>query len=451
MRLTFEQGTITVEPAADGAVGPGDTGDLDLPHTERDERTGSHRALGFRYRELRESLDEAGVPVRDEVLDPVPAPPLRADLDLRPYQAAALERWATDRQGAVVLPTGAGKTYVGMAAIEAVDGATLVVVPTLDLVDQWIEELGVFEVDVGEYTGREKRLGPITVTTYDSAYAAAETLGNRFRLLVFDEVHHLAAEGYREIAELFAAPARLGLTATYERADERHEVLTELLGGKVYEIDTEELTGEYLAEYTVERITVDLRPDERDAYEEQRGVFRDYLRSSNLRMRGPEDFRKVVLRSGNDPEAWRAVRARNEARQIAYGSASKLDELATLLEAHRGDRLIVFTRYNDLVYEVADRFFVPPITHATGAEERRRILDRFRSGTYPAIVSSRVLDEGVDVPDANVGVILSGSGSEREYRQRLGRILRPSGDVARLYEIVASATGEVGTASRRSA
>lgn len=441
MRLTFESGTVAVE-------GREDEEDL-LPHTARDDRTGDDRALAMHYREIVDHLESAGVPFEDDVLDLVPTPPLRADLDLRPYQREALERWETDRQGVLVLPTGAGKTYLGMAAIEAVDGPAFVVVPTLDLVDQWMEELAVFGVDVGEYTGREKRLGPITVSTYDSAYAHAERLGDRFSLVIFDEVHHLAAEGYRQVAELFAAPYRLGLTATYEREDEKHEVLTELLGGKVYEVETDELAGEYLAEHTVERIDVDLTPGEQEAYDEHAAVFRDYLRSSNVQMNGPADFQKVVLRSGNDPRAWEAVRARNAARKIAYSSEAKLDELATILERHREDRIIVFTRYNDLVDDVVERFFVPPITHETGKAERRQILRKFREGDYRAIVSSRVLDEGIDVPAANVGVILSGTGSTREYRQRLGRILRPSGDVARLYEIVSAGTGEVSASYRR--
>lgn len=443
LRLAFEQGTIAVD--GDQATVPA------VPHTEWDDRTGNDRALGFRYAAIRDHLDSADVAVDDTVLDLVPCPELSADIELRPYQQEALDRWLAETQGALVLPTGAGKTYVGMQAIDAVNAPAFVVVPTLDLVDQWIDELQTFDVAIGEYTGREKQLEPITVSTYDSAYNHAEHLGNRFKLVVFDEVHHLAAKGYRHIAEFFAAPCRMGLTATYEREDEQHDALTDLLGGKVYEIETEELTGDYLAEYTVERITVDLTADEQERYDEHVETFRNYLRSTNITMRGPQDYRKVVMRSGNDPQAWRAVRARNEARQIAYSSDAKLAECATLLDRHRDDRLIIFTRYNDLVHQVADRFFVPPITHTTDKDERRRILQRFRDDDYSAIVSSQVLDEGVDVPDANVGIILSGTGSSRQYRQRLGRILRPSGDVARLYEIVSSGTGELRASSRRKA
>lgn len=441
LRLTFEQGTIAVDGDDASATA--------VPHTEWDDRTDTNRALGFRYQAIRDHLDSECVAVDDSVLDLVPCPDLSTDIELRPYQQEALDRWATEKTGALVLPTGAGKTYVGMKAIETVNAPTFVVVPTLDLVDQWIDELQAFDITIGEYTGREKELEPITVSTYDSAYNHAENLGNRFKLVIFDEVHHLAAEGYRHIAEFFASPSRMGLTATYEREDEKHEALTELLGGKVYEIETEELTGDYLAEYTVERITVDLTREEKEQYDERVETFRNYLRSSNITMRGPQDFRKVVMRSGNDPKAWRAVRARNEARQIAYNSEAKLDELASLLSRHRDDRLIIFTRYNDLVHQVADRFFIPPITHTTEKDERRRILSKFRENDYSAIVSSQVLDEGVNVPDANVGIILSGTGSSREYRQRLGRILRPSGDRAKLYEIVSSGTGEIRASARR--
>ena len=438
MRLDFERGTIAVE---------GD--DSLVPHTTWDERANTDRALGFRYREIKDYLDTSEVEYEDNVLNLVPSPELTSEIELRGYQQQALNRWLSERRGVVVLPTGAGKTYVGIEAIDEINNSTFVVVPTLDLVDQWKSELQVFNLPIGEYTGRQKTIKSITVSTYDSAYTHAEKLGNRFELLIFDEVHHLASEGYRQIAELFASPFALGLTATFEREDGKHEVLGELLGGKIYEIETEELTGEYLSEYTVERITVDLTPEERKAYDENVETFRKYLMSTDITMRSPEDFQKVVLRSGNDPEAWRAVRSRNTARQIAYSSESKLDELATLLEQHRDDRIIIFTRYNDLVYDVSNRFFIPSITYTTKKSERQHILKQFKNNTYNAIVSSQVLNEGIDVPDANIGIILSGTGSNREYRQRLGRILRPSGDTAHLYEIVSSGTGEIRTSTRR--
>ncbi|KTG08483.1 helicase [Haloprofundus marisrubri] len=442
MRLRYDHGTVRIEGSQETLD------EVAFPFVLDGESVGA-----LQYGALRDSLRAAGVEFDDEVLDPVSGPRLSCSLSLRPYQSEALRRWRSDERGVVVLPTGAGKTYVGMAAIDTVGGPTLVVVPTLDLVDQWRDELARFEVPVGEFSGRTKDLSSITVATYDSAYTHATTLGNRFEFVLFDEVHHLAAESYRRIAERMAAPARMGLTATYERDDGAHERLVHLLGGKVYEIGTDDLTGEYLSTYTVERITVELTSEEREAYDEHAAVFRNYVAFSNVSLDGPDGYRNLVVRSGNDPRAWRAIRAKETSRKIAFNAESKLDELASLLRECRenDDRIIVFTRYNDLVHVVADRFLIPSITYKTPTDERRSTLSGFKAGRYDAIVSSQVLDEGVDVPDANVGIILSGTGSEREYRQRLGRILRPSEKPARLYELVSADTGETRTADRRRA
>jgi superfamily II DNA or RNA helicase len=136
---------------------------------------------------------------------------------------------------------------------------------------------------------------------------------------------------------------------------------------------------------------------------------------------------------------------------VVMTAQRKVDRLAELLDRHRGDRVIVFTASTDLVYRVSERFLVPAITHETGTDERREILERFREGTYSRVVTANVLDEGVDVPDANVGILLAGSGSEREFTQRLGRLLRPTDDSERalLYELVAEETAEQRVADRR--
>ena len=124
--------------------------------------------------------------------------------------------------------------------------------------------------------------------------------------------------------------------------------------------------------------------------------------------------------------------------------------LETLLRRHWDDRIIVFTKSVEEVYALSRRFLIPGVTHETPARERKEILDRFREGRYRAVIASDVLNEGVDVPDAGVAVILAGSASRREYVQRLGRILRPrEGKRAILYELVTAQTGEEYTARRR--
>ncbi|MFB6119027.1 DEAD/DEAH box helicase family protein [Halosegnis sp.] len=441
--LTYEEGTIRVD---------GDPG-TPLPAVEYDPRSQSGRAPGHEYARLRDALAPLAVDVDDRVLSLADIGPLESSYELRDYQQAALDAWETaDYQGVLELPTGSGKTVIALAAIATLETPTLVVVPTVDLLEQWRGELTrEFDLPVGQMGGGTQQVEPLTVATYDSAYLRADELGDQFGFVVFDEVHHLGGEGYRDIARLLAAPARLGLTATLERPDGAHEAVVNLVGERVYALSPEALAGEHLAAYDIRRIEVELTAEERARYEENQSVFTDYLRASNIQMQSGSDYQKLVKRSGSDPEARRALLAKQRAREVMMNADAKVDRLADLLARHADDRVIVFTAHTDLVYRLSDRFLLPAITSETGAAERREILERFRDGTYSRIVAANVLDEGVDVPDANVAVLLSGSGSEREFTQRLGRILRPSSkrDRAVLYELVTEATAEERVADRR--
>jgi superfamily II DNA or RNA helicase len=434
-KLSFDRGTIKIE------------GDAHIPHAEFDERGGCYRALARKYREIISYLNLSDIEYEDDVLEPIPCPFFDAEFELREYQEEAVERWMEDRKGTVVLPTGSGKTHVALEIIKELNVATLVVVPTLELLDQWKEKI---PFDCGELSGREKDLRAITVSTYDSAYINIEQIGNRFLLIVFDEVHHLPSESYRNIAEMSAAPYRLGLTATYEREDGLHRFLPDLVGGKIFELRADDLAGVHLANYVLKRISVPLTPEETKIYDENIYVFKNYISSRNIILKSPEDFRKVVMRTGFDERAYEALRAWDTARKIAFNSRNKLKKLRDLLEKHKGDRIIIFTRHNDLVYRISRLFLIPAITYKTKKEERKEILAGFKKGRYKAVVSSQVLDEGVDVPDANVGIIMSGSGSAREFIQRLGRVLRPKKENAMLYELVSVDTSEIYTSRRRS-
>ncbi|GAB7095544.1 DEAD/DEAH box helicase family protein [Halolamina litorea] len=454
LTLRFEDGTVRAVSSGEGDDAASTLGELDDEHDylHGDDRSGGYRTPAYRYSDLKDALDERGVDYVDQVLDTE-----RLDLStryqLREYQQEALDAWrdAGDR-GVVELPTGAGKTVLAIAAMAALGVPTLVVVPTVDLLDQWRRELEAeFDVPIGQFGGGEQRREPITVSTYDSAYLKAHDVGGSFGFVVFDEVHHLGGEGYREIARLLAAPARLGLTATFERPDGAHEQIVDLVGPRVYALDADDLAGEHLADYEIRRIEVDLTAAEREAYDEAQGTFVDYLKRSGISMNRGSDYQELVKRSGRDPQARAALLAKQRARRIVREADRKVAELGTLLDRHREDRVIVFTASTDLVYRLSERYLLPAITNETGAPERREILDRFRSGEYSRVVTANVLDEGVDVPDANVAVLLAGSGSEREFTQRLGRILRPNADgsQALLYEVVSEETAEERVAERR--
>ena len=448
--LRFEDGTVYVRTDDDAVA----AAVADLPSVASDPRSGGYRAPAMQYAAIRDALDAAEIDYDDRIAAGTDAHlSLSTTYDLREYQQAALDAWLdTGSRGVLELPTGAGKTVIAVAAIVAHSVPTLVVVPTIDLQDQWIRELETeFDVPVGRFGGGEQRQEAITVSTYDSAYLRADDVGGDFGLVVFDEVHHLGGEGYQDIPRFLIAPARLGLTATFERPDGAHERVAELVGPRVYELDVDDLAGEHLAEYEVRRIEVELTADERERYDEAQSTFVNYLKRSGLSMQSGSDYQKLVMRSGNDPRARAALLAKQRARDVMMNSEAKVDKLARLLDRHRDDRVIVFTASTDLVYRIARRFLVPPITNETGTKERREILARFRDGTYDTVVAANVLDEGVDVPDANVGILLSGSGSEREFTQRLGRILRPKADdsTALLYELVSVETAEERVADRR--
>ena len=385
-----------------------------------------------------------------------PALPFTTTLAMepRPYQQEALTGWLTEgNAGVVVLPTGAGKTFVAAMAIHEAGLWTLAVVPTIDLLQQWraalAAALSISADTIGVFGGGEKDLKPITIITYDSAALYPREL-HRFGLLIFDECHHLPASTYRLIAESAFTPRRLGLSATPERTDMAHTDLEKLIGHEVYRRSPADLTeGRYLAQYQEKRIDIALSSEDEARYSEQRRIYRSFLQRRRMIIRGPEDFQKLIYLSARDSEARTAMLAWREARNIALNAPAKYDEIERLLHLHMGDLVILFSENNVVVDEVSRRFCLPSITYKTPAEERRIILERFRSGEYSKLVTGRVLNEGVDVPDCRVAIIVSGNSTKREYIQRLGRVLRPKEGHALLYELITSGTTEEEIAKRR--
>jgi superfamily II DNA or RNA helicase len=421
-----------------------------------DGRTEQWRAPADAYRRTVLELRSSETPYRDRA---AAFEKLRLEsrvaLEPRPYQREALAAWRrADLRGVVVLPTGAGKTAVAVRAVERVGRSTLVVVPTLALLKQWYSVLTdafAGSVEVGLLGGGYHEITPLTVTTYDSAYIHAERYGDRFAFVIYDEVHHLPAEKNSVIAKMLLAPYSLGLTATPERPDGGHELLPDLVGDVCYRRSPEDLAGTYLAPYELIRIPIELTAHERYEYAQADAVYRDFLQKHRLPMRSPEDWQRFILVAATSHSGGReAMLAARRRREIQGGAMRKGVTLENLLRKHWDDRCIVFTKSVEEVYALSQRFLIPGITYETPARERKEILDRFREGRYRSIIASDVLNEGVDVPDANVAIILAGSASHREYVQRLGRILRPKdGKQATLYELVTADTNEVFAARRR--
>jgi len=446
VRLGFDEGTILIEGLAEGD-------DRGLPGVKYDPRAGAYRAEGICYRAIVQHLLDHNIPRLDRARAYDKSGwPFRVTKEAFPHQVEGLDAWwKAGGRGVVVLPTGTGKTHLANLAIQRAERPALVVTPTIDLMSQWYDELSMtFGTEVGLIGGGSYDVRPLTVTTYDSAHLHMARLGNRFGLVVFDECHHLPGPTYGQAAILSLAPYRLGLTATPERADNAHTHLDVLIGPIVYRREITQLRGRYLADYRVETLFVNLTDEERHDYEQAREVYRTFLQDYGIDMRRPNGWAQFLVTAHRSPEGRQAYLAYRRQRELALAAPAKLGLLGRLLERHNGDRVLIFTHDNATVYTIARRFLVPVITHQTKTKERREVLLRFNSGAYPIVATSRVLNEGVNVPEANVAVVLSGSGSVREHVQRLGRILRKSGEKeAILYEVVTRGTVEEFTSNRR--
>jgi len=410
-------------------------------------------ALPIHYARVREALESHGFKIVDKVFSSSSSRtphPITFKGELRDYQQEALEAWRNNGyRGVIVLPTGAGKTVVAIAGVVELSVWSLIVVYTKDHVKQWIDAFKRFTDAgwmVGAYYGEEKRLAPITITTYQTAFRRIGELARYFRLIVFDEAHHIPADKFKSIATSSPAPYRLGLSATIEREDGKHEEIFPLVGGVVYRSDPGELTRKgYLAPFVIRRVRVRLEGREKSVYNE--------LKRKYLALAAGRTFDEILeaARLG-DERAVEALRIHSKMREIVQMSESKLREAEKIVkeELARGSKIIVFTQYKRQAEELARRLGALLLHGGIDRRKREMILEKFRRMESGVMVVTTVGDEGLDIPDADVGIIVSGTGSRRQFIQRLGRLLRPKeGKVAVLYEIVAAGTGEEFQSRRR--
>lgn len=443
LRLIFDSGTVVLHGLAPSSPATG------WPGVRWDARIRCYRAPGFRYRAILLALRREGTPHVDEVLAPT-QPLLWETPDLRPYQHAALVAWhAAKKAGLVVLPTGSGKTRLACAAMAASRVQSLCLVPTRALLHQWREEIGRhYAGPVGCFGDGEHRIEHVTVATFEGAYRNMARLGNRFGLLVVDEVHHFGSGMRDEALELCAAPRRLGLTATAPDGEARGRVI-DLTGPVVCELSVGDLAGEWLAAFDTVVLTLRLTREEQRRYDAAVAVFRavfDAFRAISTTARWT-DFVAMASRSEQGREALAAFRY---SRRLTSYPEAKRSAVAELLLRHRGSRVLIFTPDNETAYAIAREHLVMPITCDIDRAERDEALAAFRKGELRALVSARVLNEGIDVPDADVGIIVGGVSGEREHVQRVGRLLRPAPDKrAIVYELVAAGTHEVRKATER--
>jgi len=316
--------------------------------------------------------------------------------------------------GVVVLPCGAGKTIVGLAAIADIQRATLILSPNTIAVRQWISEIldktNIPPEMVGEYSGERKDICPITVSTYQIlTYRRSEeedfphfSLFTSFDwgLIIYDEVHLLPAPVFRITAEI-QARRRLGLTATLVREDGREADVFSLIGPKKYDVPWRELERQgWIATAECHEIRVSMTEDEQLNY---------------------------------------AIAEEREKYRLAAESPAKLTVTRYLARRHSDDQVLIIGQYIDQLKALAEELDAPLLTGRTPVKQREKLYEQFRSGELKRLVVSKVANFAIDLPDANVAIQVSGTfGSRQEEAQRLGRILRPKSDggLAYFYSIV---------------
>ncbi len=405
--------------------------------------------MPYKIGSLKKTIEELGLEYRDEdglfKHKDLPFNLDLANIKLRPYQEEALKAWIENKyQGIIALPTGSGKTIIGIAAITKVNKRTLIITFTREQMFQWKEAIykytNIEPGMVGLIYSNEKRIGPITITTYQSGYRQIKDLAPYFDFLLVDEVHHLPAEKFKYIALHSIATYRMGLSATVVREDGKHVELFPLLGGIVYHKSAAELANQgYLARYRIISVKIKLKPDERKQYEELRKTYQLFA--------GGRTFNEVLdAAMKGDERAKYALRIHNQMKMLLAKSSTKIDEAVKIAqkELARGSKIIIFTQYVEQAKEISNRLGAYLLTGEIPPEKRKRILREFKDADKGVLVVTTVGDEGLDIPDANVGIIVSGTGSRRQFVQRLGRILRPKkgGNEARLYEIILEKTSE---------
>jgi RNA polymerase primary sigma factor len=402
------------------------------------------------------------------------APPNR-ELELYPWQRRALRAWqSAARRGVVEAVTGAGKTRLALQAmLDALvaRNKVAVIVPTLDLVRQWYREIQIHvaarvggPLTIGLLAGGERTSlvsCDVLLSTASSASQFQMLLGEGPALLIADECHHYGAEVWsRGLEEAFRA--RLGLTATYERNDNGvEEWLDPYFGGRCYHIGYKEaLDDGVIAPFRIAFVGVRFSPEEARAYEDaatKAGRYRSRLvREWGLPAEPFGEFMRAVqkLRAAEVPDGSKLagfyLSAFAKRRKLMAESHSKLAAVATLSPAVRAaGRTIVFAQTvaaadSAISCLEADGHAGAVIESSMDAEHRRDAFTAFERGDYKVVAAPKLLDEGVDVPAADLGIVLATSRSRRQLIQRMGRIIRRKRDgrSARLVILFVEGTAE---------
>jgi len=373
-------------------------------------------------------------------------------LELRDWQVSAY-KLIKDNSGVVVALTGSGKTILGVKLVlDNLSGKTLIVVPTIALMKQWRDSLIKFGVPADSISliggGYKEYPDVVTVAVIDSLLNINLNSSMAvFDHCILDEVHRYASSGGVGFLRALQCSHRVGLTATFERPDGRHSLLESLVGPVVYRIDLGSDDGNrYVASYEVSNIPLRLSASDQDDYNIQNTVF------LNLLPKFGYSLDKVFKDYRRNADARKCHRSMVDRKSIITNGVEKREEVLAQLDEQR---TIIFDESQDnakLVYDMikAKGYSVGLYHSGLGKRNNMDTIKRFKSGEYQILVTVRALDEGLDVPNVSKAIIVNGNSTKRQFFQRLGRVLRKSGDKqAELINLFYDDTHEVGIIRKR--
>nr|WP_245681129.1 DEAD/DEAH box helicase family protein [Halorientalis regularis] len=415
---THEDGYVVLEAATDALMGNVareklDEGQLRAAISDTESWVAEEAVA-----EVKRTLYEAGYPVQDERdLDTGEALDLDLDLDLRDYQHEWVSEFMESKSGVLVGPPGAGKTVAALGILARVGGESLILVPSRELASQWHEEIlartTLTEEQVGEYHGGEKTIAPVTIATYQTAGMDRHRQlfdSREWGLVIYDEVHHIPAAVARRSVDL-QTKHRLGLSSSPVREDDKEEEIYTLIGPPIGTDWDALFEAGFVAEPEVEiRYVPWVDEDARNQYVSSDG---------------------------------------HERRQLAASNPAKVAETRYILSRHPEKKALVFCDYLDQGRELSAALDVPFVSGEMPHSQRERFLDEFRRSDRDTLIVSRVGDEGIDLPDAELAVVASGlGGSRRQGAQRAGRTMRPEGK-SLVYVLATRGSREEDFAQRR--
>ena len=393
-----------------------------------------------------------------------PAP--AQELSLMTWQQEAVALWyAHGCEGIVEAVTGTGKTHVGLEAVAHAARAgerSTVLVPTIDLQDQWVRRFTDFLPHLtvatlgGTGRGRPER-ADVTIAVVHSATKTDLSALSDDSLLVADEVHRYGADSY-QLALRHGYTRRLGLTATLERSDDAiGGVLAPYFGRTILSVGFDRAVRErVVAPFRLVMAPVSMSDEEAVTYEALGQKISNGLKTLRAAgaLQGGGDISQQLARLSGIPgrlgfAARSASGAMRERRTHLAELEGKLDAVEELAEAVRASQgAVLFTQSTTTAEEAARRlrsWDVSASAMHSGMSHTERLdaITALRTGRLQALAAPKLLDEGIDLPTVDLGIVMTASRSRRQMVQRLGRVIRKKDDGRPVDFVILYASGTV--------